>query len=165
MRALEPGTRGEGPTPWAGELCPAAEAPVRVCFLIDELGGGGAPRRRLLALIRHLDRRPGGGRTCLGLLRGNRPGGRGRWGAGRLPRPAPGRRVAAPAAQPCSRRLRFGRFLRRERIEVLQVYFPDQQLLRACRRPGWAGVPYRLCTRNNVGHWADAAAPRHWGGC
>jgi glycosyltransferase involved in cell wall biosynthesis len=131
----------------ADELCPAAEAPVRVCFLIDELAAAGT-ETQLLALIRHLDRRRV--RPYLCLLRGGSPGSRAlepdgcpvlRLGVGSLRRP----RTLFQA-------LRFGRFLRRERIEVLQVYFPDSTYFGV--PVAWlAGVPSRLCTRNNVGHW------------
>ena len=47
---------------------------------------------------------------------------------------------------------RFARWLRDARIDVLQAYFPDSCYfgLTAARL---AGVPHRLRTRNNIGHW------------
>ena len=47
---------------------------------------------------------------------------------------------------------RFVRFLRRERIDVLQAYFPDSSYFGM--PAAWlAGVPHRVRTRNNIGHW------------
>src|SRR5207249_3614427 len=47
---------------------------------------------------------------------------------------------------------RFVRWLRRERIDVVQAYFPDSSYFGMTA--AWlAGVPQRLRTRNNVGHW------------
>jgi glycosyltransferase involved in cell wall biosynthesis len=51
----------------------------------------------------------------------------------------------------------FVRFLRRERIDVLQAYFPDSSYFGIFT--GWlAGVKHRLRTRNNLGH---ALTPLH----
>lgn len=51
-----------------------------------------------------------------------------------------------------ARAVRFARFLRRERIDILQAYFPDSSYLGV--PAAWlARVPHRLRTRNNVGHW------------
>ena len=48
--------------------------------------------------------------------------------------------------------IRFIRFLRRERIDVVQTYFPDSSYFGL--PAAWlAGVPHRLRTRNNLGHW------------
>jgi glycosyltransferase involved in cell wall biosynthesis len=47
--------------------------------------------------------------------------------------------------------LRLARFLRRRRIDVLQVYFPDSTYFGVLT--GWlAGVPYLIRTRNNLGY-------------
>jgi glycosyltransferase involved in cell wall biosynthesis len=46
----------------------------------------------------------------------------------------------------------LARFLRRERIDVLQVYFPDSTYL-GVPVGRLAGVPYVIRTRNNLGHW------------
>jgi glycosyltransferase involved in cell wall biosynthesis len=120
--------------------------PVRVCFLIDELAPAGT-ETQLLALIRHVDRRLVQPYLCL--LRGERERSRAlepdscpvlRLGVGALCRPA-----ALVAAR------RLAQFLRRERIDVLQVYFPDSTYfgLLAGRL---AGVPV-VRTRNDLGYW------------
>jgi glycosyltransferase involved in cell wall biosynthesis len=124
-----------------------ASGPVRVCFLIDELAAAGT-ESQLLALIRRLDRARV--RPYLCLLRGAAAASRAlepddcpvlRLGVGALCRPA----TPAKAA-------RLVRFLRRERVEVLQTYFPDSSYLGILA--AWlAGVPHRLRTRNNLGHW------------
>jgi glycosyltransferase involved in cell wall biosynthesis len=44
------------------------------------------------------------------------------------------------------------RFLSRERIDVLQTYFPESTYL-GVPMARLAGVPYVLRTRNNLGHW------------
>ncbi|HVS37576.1 MAG TPA: glycosyltransferase [Gemmataceae bacterium] len=124
-----------------------AAGPVRVCFLIDELAAAGT-ETQLLALIRRLDR--GRVQPYLCLLHGGAAASRAlepdhcpvyRLHVGSLLRPA----TLAKAA-------RFIRFLRCERIDVLQTYFPDSSYfgLPAARL---AGVPHRLRTRNNLGHW------------
>ncbi len=47
---------------------------------------------------------------------------------------------------------RFARFLRRERIDVVQAYFPDSSYFGV--PAAWlAGVKHRVRTRNNLGHW------------
>ena len=121
--------------------------PVRVCFLIDELAAAGT-ETQLLALIRHLDRRRV--RPYLCLLRGDNPVSQAlepddcpilRLGVGSLCRPAT-----------LARAWRFVCFLRRERIDVLQVYFPDSSYFGM--PAAWlAGVKHRVRTRNNLGHW------------
>jgi glycosyltransferase involved in cell wall biosynthesis len=58
-------------------------------------------------------------------------------------------RFVRPAALAAAWRL--VRFLRRERIDVLQVYFPDSTLL-GVPAAVLAGVPYVLRTRNNTGY-------------
>jgi L-malate glycosyltransferase len=124
-----------------------ATGPVRVCFLIDDLAAAGT-ETQLLALIDRLDRarvRPylcllrGQGRASQALEPDNCPVWR--MGVGSLCR-------AATAIQA----IHFIRFLRRERIDVVQAYFPDSSYfgLPAARL---AGVPHRLRTRNNLGHW------------
>jgi glycosyltransferase involved in cell wall biosynthesis len=125
----------------------AATEPVRVCFLIDELALAGT-ETQLLALIRHLDRRRVLPHLCL--LRGDNPASRAlepddcpvrRLGVGSLSRPAA-----------LARMLRFARLLRHWRIDVLQAFFPDSTYFGLCA--AWlAGVPHRLRSRNNLGHW------------
>jgi glycosyltransferase involved in cell wall biosynthesis len=120
---------------------------VRVCFVIDELAVAGT-ETQLLALIRHVDRRRVAPHLCL--LRGDRETSRmleptdcpvWRLGVGSLARP---RTVV--------KLLRFARLLRRYQIDVLQAYFPDSSYFGLTA--AWlAGVPHRLRTRNNLGHW------------
>lgn len=122
-------------------------APVRVCFLIDELAPAGT-ETQLLALIRRLDRHRV--RPYLCLLRGDSALSR-----SLEPDDCPVLRLSvgslhSPAT--LARAWRLARFLRRERIDVLQVYFPDSTYLGV--PVGWlAGVPAVVRTRNNVGHW------------
>src|SRR5262249_43204238 len=52
---------------------------------------------------------------------------------------------------------RLARFLRRERIDVLQVYFPDSTYF-GTLVGRLAGVPRLVRTRNNLGYWLT---PRH----
>ncbi len=121
--------------------------PVRVCFLIDDLATAGT-ETQLLALIRRLDRRRVAPYLCL--LRGGSAASRAlepadcpvlRLGVGALLSPG----VLARA-------WRFWRFLRRERIDVLQAYFPDSSYFGVPL--AWlVRVPHRVRTRNNVGHW------------
>jgi glycosyltransferase involved in cell wall biosynthesis len=134
--------------PQAGRLASSAGGlrPVRVCFMIDELDTAGT-ETQLLALIRHLDRRRvlpylcllrGGARSralepdCCPLLRLN---------VGSLCRPATLAKAWHLAA-----------FLRRERIDVLQPYFPDSTYL-GTLVGRLAGVPHVVRTRNNLGYW------------
>lgn len=124
-----------------------ARPPVRVCFLIDELAPAGT-ETQLLALIRHLDRRRV--RPYLCLLRGDSPVSQAlepddcailRLGVGSLHHPSTLWRFG-----------RFVRFLRRERIDVVQAYFPDSSYFGVLA--AWlAGVRHRVRTRNNIGHW------------
>jgi glycosyltransferase involved in cell wall biosynthesis len=121
--------------------------PIRVCFLIDELAAAGT-ETQLLALIRHLDR--GRFRPYLCLLRGDSL-------MSRALEPADCPVLRLGVRRLCgftglARAVRFARFLRRERIDILQAYFPDSSYLGV--PAAWlARVPHRLRTRNNVGHW------------
>jgi L-malate glycosyltransferase len=125
----------------------AAPAPVRVCFLIDDLATAGT-ETQLLALIARLDRTRVQPYLCL--LRGQSQASRAlepddcpvwRLGVGSLCRPAT-----------LLQATRFIRFLRRERIDVVQAYFPDSSYFGL--PTAWlAGVSHRLRTRNNLGHW------------
>jgi glycosyltransferase involved in cell wall biosynthesis len=120
---------------------------VRVCFMIDELQTGGT-ETQLVALIRHLDRDHVEPYLCL--LRGEDEHSRAlepadcpvlRLGVRSF------RRLSALAAA-----WRLVRFLRRERIDVFQVYFPDSTYFGV--PAAWlAGVPRILRTRNNLGYW------------
>ncbi|MGH7224376.1 MAG: glycosyltransferase, partial [Gemmataceae bacterium] len=125
----------------------ASSRPVRVCFVIDELAPAGT-ESQLLALIRCLDRRRV--RPYLCLLRGDKSVSQAlepddcpilRLNVRSLHHP----RTLPPA-------WRFFRLLRRERIDVVQTYFADSSYLGIAT--AWlAGVPHRIRTRNNVGHW------------
>lgn len=120
---------------------------MRICFLIDELAVAGT-ETQLLALLRHLDRSRF--EPYLALLRGDSATSRAlepagvpvvRLGVGSLARPSA-----------LARLWRFRGWLRDERIDVLQTYFPDSSYFGIVA--GWlAGVRHRLRTRNNVGHW------------
>jgi glycosyltransferase involved in cell wall biosynthesis len=123
-----------------------ARRPVRVCFMIDRLAPAGT-ESQLVALIRRLDRTRVQPFLCL--LDGVGPASQAlepadcpvlRLGVERFVRPA-----ALAAAW------RLVRFLRRERIDVLQVYFPDSTFL-GVPAAVLAGVPYVLRTRNNTGY-------------
>jgi glycosyltransferase involved in cell wall biosynthesis len=121
--------------------------PVRVCFLIDELATAGT-EMQLLALLRRLDRRRVVPALCL--LRGEGSTSRAleptecpvyRLGVGRLRSPVTGLQVWS-----------FARWLRTQRIDVVQTYFPDSSYFGITA--AWlAGVPHRVRTRNNLGHW------------
>jgi glycosyltransferase involved in cell wall biosynthesis len=115
--------------------------------MIDELTTAGT-ETQLVALIRHLDRARVEPYLCL--LRGTEPHARAlepddcpvlRLGVRSLRRPS-----ALAAAW------RLARFLRRERIDVFQAYFPESTYFGV--PAAWlAGVPRILRTRNNLGYW------------
>jgi glycosyltransferase involved in cell wall biosynthesis len=115
--------------------------------MIDELTTAGT-ETQLVALIRHLDRSHVEPYLCLlrgedGRSRALEPGGCPvlRLGVRSFRRPS-----ALSAAW------RLARFLRRERIDVFQVYFPESTYLGV--PAAWlAGVPHILRTRNNLGYW------------
>ena len=120
-------------------------SPVRVCFLIDELAPAGT-EMQLLALIERLDQRRVRPHLCL--LRGDNERSRSlepnscpvlRLGVGSL---------SSPATLP--RLWRLASFLRRQRIDVLQVYFPDSTY--AGVPVGWLAGVRVVRTRNNMGH-------------
>jgi glycosyltransferase involved in cell wall biosynthesis len=123
---------------------------VRVCFMIDGLQPAGT-ETQLLALIWNLDRSRV--RPALCLLNGESELSRSlepadcpvlRLGVKGLTRP-----------QSLPKAWRLARFLRRQRIDVLQVYFPDST---------YFGVPVGclaqvrriVCTRNNIGYWTTS---------
>jgi glycosyltransferase involved in cell wall biosynthesis len=125
----------------------AARRPLRICYLIDELATAGT-ETQLLALLRGVDREKV--RPYLCLLRGDSPLSR-----ALEPDDVPVLRLGVQSLlSPRSvvRAGRFLRFLRRERIHVVQAYFPDSSYFGVPL--AWlAGVPHRLRTRNNSGHW------------
>jgi glycosyltransferase involved in cell wall biosynthesis len=121
--------------------------PLRVCFLIDELAPAGT-EIQLLALIRHLDRRRVWPYLCL--LRGDNP-----VSQALEPDDCPILRLDVGSLRhprTLLRAWRFLRFLRRERIDVVQAYFADSSYFGI--PTAWlAGVTHRIRTRNNIGHW------------
>src|SRR5579884_2857105 len=125
----------------------ASQRPVRVCFVIDELAPAGT-EIQLLALIRHLDRRRVWPYLCL--LRGDNA-----VSQALEPDDCPILRLDVGSLRhprTLLRAWRFLRFLRRERIDVVQAYFADSSYFGI--PAAWlAGVPHRIRTRNNVGHW------------
>jgi L-malate glycosyltransferase len=125
----------------------APHRPVRVCFMIDELTTAGT-ETQLLALIRRLDRRRVQPHLCL--LRGENKQSRElepedcpivRLKVGSLARP--GNIVKA---------WRLARFLHKQQIDVLQVYFPDSTYF-GVPTAKLARVPRIVRTRNNLGYW------------
>jgi glycosyltransferase involved in cell wall biosynthesis len=118
-----------------------------VCFVIDELAPAGT-ESQLLALIRHLDRRRVWPYLCL--LRGDKP-----VSQAMEPDECPILRLEVGSLRhprTLLRAWRFVRFLRRERIDVVQAYFADSSYFGI--PAAWlAGVPHRIRTRNNIGHW------------
>jgi glycosyltransferase involved in cell wall biosynthesis len=138
--------RGQ-PSPRPSYRTAAAPRPPRVCFVIDELAAAGT-ESQLLALIRHLDRRRV--RPYLCLLRGDKP-----LSQALEPDDCPILRLDVRALRhprTLLRAWRFLRFLRRERIDVVQAYFADSSYF-AIPLAWLAGVRHRLRTRNNLGHW------------
>jgi glycosyltransferase involved in cell wall biosynthesis len=122
-----------------------------VCFLIDDLAAAGT-ESQLVALLRRLDRARV--RPYLVLLRGDNAVTQGllpdfcpclRLGVGSLKHPAT-----------ALKSLKFISFLWRERIDVVQAYFPDSSYFGIVA--SWlAGVRHRVRTRNNIGHWLTPA--------
>jgi glycosyltransferase involved in cell wall biosynthesis len=119
---------------------------LRVCFLIDSLSRAGT-ETQLIALIRHLDRSRVEPFLCLLRDKPDRP-------SPLEPEDCPVLRLGVRSfRQPTLplRMLRLARFLRRERIDVLQLYFPDSTYFGVLT--GWlARVPHLVRTRNNLGY-------------
>jgi glycosyltransferase involved in cell wall biosynthesis len=135
-----------GAPPTAGRAAPAGR-PARVCFIIDQLSAAGT-EMQLLALIRHLDRRRVKPYLCL--LKGTEPESR-----ALEPRDCPVVRLDVrslhhPAT--FAKAMRFARYLRKERIDVVQVYFPDSTNF-GVTVARIAGVPAVVRTRFNLGYW------------
>jgi glycosyltransferase involved in cell wall biosynthesis len=124
-----------------------ASPPIKVCFLIDRLGTGGT-ETQLVSLIRHLD--PEFVTPHLCLLDGNDAASKAlepdncavlRLGVRSLRHPT----TAVKAA-------RFARFLQKERIDVLQVYFADSTYF-GTLVGRLAGVPCVVRSRFDLGYW------------
>lgn len=139
--------RREQPAPRPSYRTPATPRPLRVCFVIDELATAGT-ESQLLALIHHLDRQRVQPYLCL--LRGDKP-----LSQVLEPDDCPILRFDVRALRHprnLLRAWRFVRFLRRERIDVVQAYFADSSYF-SIPLAWLAGVRHRLRTRNNLGHW------------
>jgi glycosyltransferase involved in cell wall biosynthesis len=115
--------------------------------MIDDLKVGGT-ESQLVALIRHLDRDRVSPSLCLLDGRGD--------GAGLLEPPdCPSVRLGIRSLhhpRTALGALGLARFLRRERVQILQVYFPDSTCL-GVPVARLAGVPRIVRTRNNLNHW------------
>src|SRR5271170_4092343 len=118
--------------------------PIRVCYLIDDLGTGGT-EGQLLSLIQRVDRTRVEPHLCL--LRGLSRRSRSlepdnctslRLGVGALRSP-----------KTLGKFLGFVRYLSRQSIDVLQIYFPDSTLF-GVPAGRMAGVPQVLTTRVNL---------------
>jgi glycosyltransferase involved in cell wall biosynthesis len=147
MRTLTAPAAVARPCRETGAGAEVGRPPLRVCFLIDFLARAGT-ETQLLALIRNLDRRKV--RPYLCLLRGHVPGSQ-----ALEPDDCPVLRLNVRSlAKPwtLAEAWRFVRWLRRERIDVVQTYFPDSNYF-GIPLAWLAGVPHRLRTRNNLGHW------------
>jgi glycosyltransferase involved in cell wall biosynthesis len=121
--------------------------PIRVCFMIDELTSAGT-ETQLVALIGHLDRRRIEPFLCL--LRGQDPRSRSLEPPG-CPVLRLGVRSLRHPGTP-AKWWRLVRFLRRQQIEVFQVYFPESSYV-GIPAARLAGVPHIVRTRNNQGYW------------
>lgn len=124
-----------------------SETPIRVCYLIDELAQAGT-ETQLLALIRNLDRSRVQPSLCL--LRGDNP-----VSQALEPDHCPVYRLKVGSLKhPATlwKAWKLSQFLRRNHIDILQIYFPDSTYLGTVT--GWlSGVKSIIRTRNNVGHW------------
>jgi glycosyltransferase involved in cell wall biosynthesis len=123
------------------------EEAIRVCFLIDRLAAAGT-ESQLLALIRHLDRAHVQPYLCL--LDGEDAASQ-----ALEPQDCPVLRLGVrrlTQLRTIPRAWRLARFLRRERIDVVQVYFPDSTYF-GTLVGRLAGVPRLVRTRNNLGYW------------
>jgi glycosyltransferase involved in cell wall biosynthesis len=140
-----------GQRPWQrGSFAPVqaeTRKPVRVCFLIDRLDSAGT-ESQLVALIRNLDRERVQPFLCL--LRGEDNLSRSlepdncpvlRLGVGSLRHPST-----------LAKAWRFARFLRRQRVDVVQTYFPESTYFGVIVAR-LAGVPRVVRTRNSLGYW------------
>jgi glycosyltransferase involved in cell wall biosynthesis len=127
---------------------PGAARPLRVCYLIDELARAGT-ESQLLALIEHLDRSRVEPLLCL--LKGGSAVSR-----ALEPRCCPVIRLGVESLYRPSalvQALWLARLLRRQQIDVLQVYFPDSTRF-GVPVARLAGVPCVVRTRNNLGYSA-----------
>jgi glycosyltransferase involved in cell wall biosynthesis len=120
---------------------------LRVCFLIDRLSTAGT-ESQLLSLLRHLDRRRVAPMLCL--LRGNDAE-----SAALEPDACPVIRLDVRSLHhpgTLIKALRFASFLRRQGVDVMQVYFPDSTNF-GVTVARLAGIPHVVRTRFNLGYW------------
>jgi L-malate glycosyltransferase len=120
---------------------------IRVCFVIDRLARAGT-ESQLLLLLKQLDRERIEPYLCL--LDGHDD-----VSLSLLPNDCPAlrlgvRRLASPHA--LRQAWSFWRFLKRERIDVVQAYFPDSTRFAAPIAKA-AGVRAVFGSRRNIGHW------------
>jgi L-malate glycosyltransferase len=123
--------------------------PVRVCFLIDRLACGGT-ESQLLGLIQRLDRARVEPVLCL--LNGND-----RVSKSLEPPDCPVRRLGVESLlRPSTARtaVHFARWLRTNRIDILQVHFPDSTYFGVLAAK-LAALPV-IRTRRNLGYWLTA---------
>ncbi|MHB1035984.1 MAG: glycosyltransferase [Pirellulales bacterium] len=121
--------------------------PVRVCFVIDRLTAGGT-ELHLLRLMQHLDRARVQPSLCL--LKGDDAESR-----SMEPRDCPVLRLGVRSLHhytTLSRAWQFARFLRRERVDIVQPYFPDSTYFSVLVAK-LAGVRRIVRTRRNLGYW------------
>jgi glycosyltransferase involved in cell wall biosynthesis len=143
MLAIE----AEAPTFTEHPAVTAAGRPVRVCFMIDELTTAGT-ETQLVALIRGLDRTVVEPSLCL--LRGEDDQSR-----TLEPKDCPILRLDVRSFRHPSnlrKAWRLARFLREQRIDVFQVYFPESTYF-GVPIARLSGVKHLLRTRNNLGYW------------
>jgi len=147
MGVSAPGLAGSRlATSWPPVLVNAPQ-PIRVCFLIDRLSQAGT-ESQLLSLLRHLDRRQVSPYLCL--LDGESAESR-----ALEPDACPVLRLGVRSLHKpttLARAWEFVRFLRRERIDVVQVYFPDSTHF-GVPLARLAGVRRVVRTRFNLGYW------------
>jgi glycosyltransferase involved in cell wall biosynthesis len=120
--------------------------------MIDELSVAGT-ETQLLALIRHLNRNAVLPFLCL--LNGKSASSR-----ALEPRNCPVSRLGIRSLHHPStffKMLQLARFLRQQRIDVMQVYFPDSTYV-GVAAARLAGVPHSVRVRNNLNH---AISPAH----
>ncbi len=125
---------------------PVPPTPIRVCFMIDKLSTAGT-ETQLLALIHHLDRARVSPYLCL-------LGGESESSRALEPSDCPVFRLGVHSFKTPGWLLKawlLRAFLRRNRIDVLQVYFPQSSFL-GVTVGSLSGVSHIIRTRNNLGY-------------
>jgi glycosyltransferase involved in cell wall biosynthesis len=133
---------------WRAPSAPARpKRSIRVCFLIDRLSTAGT-ETQLLSLIRHLDRQMVEPFLCL--LEGDDEE-----SLALQPNNCPVLRLGVRSLHHPSTLIKamgFASFLRRQHIDVMQVYFRDSTNF-GVTVARMAGVPQVVRTRFNLGYW------------